>query len=37
MNAAIDLFIIGQYLYLGKFKKADAMEDAEEEEINFII
>ena len=37
MNVAVDVFILGQYLYLGRFKKADVMEDAEEEEINFII
>jgi hypothetical protein len=37
MNVAVDVFILAQYLYLGRFKKADAMEDAEEEEINFII
>ena len=37
MNISIIIFIMAQYFYLGFIKKSDVVEDAEEEEINFII
>jgi hypothetical protein len=37
MNVAVDIYILGQYIVLGYCKRADIVEDAEEEEINLMI